>query len=217
MPSPLLGPATWGPVAAWCRDAGHPARVVEYPGHITTPADVTAAAVAAGRKLADPVLVPHSNAGFFAPHLGEQLAASATVFVDAALPTGGPNTALAPESFHEFLGGLVEGDGLLPPWTEWWPDAMGLFPDADARASVEAEQRRLPLSYFESGLSVPAGWQAGPHGYLAFGETYADEVAFAREHGWPVRRMPGGHLHMLHDPAGVGTTILELLSAAMTP
>ena len=43
-----------------------------------------------------------------------------------------------------------------------------------------------------------------PTAYLAFGDTYADEVAFALAHRWPLSVLPGRHLQMLHDPAGVG-------------
>ena len=76
-----------------------------------------------------------------------------------------------------------------------------------AGRGVEAEQHRLPLSYFESTLAVPSGWVERPNAYVAFGDTYADEAAFAREHDWPTVVTAGRHLHMLTEPDQVAATI----------
>ncbi len=133
--------------------------------------------------------------------------------VEAALPLSEGETAIAPPGLLAMLESRADADGSLPPWTEWWDDLSGLFPDSDSRVAVEAEQPRLPLSYFTSTRPVPAGWAANASAYLAFGDTYADEIAFARARGWPVVVLPGRHLHQLHDPAGVGAAILELLDS----
>ena len=110
------------------------------------------------------------------------------------------------------LGGLADEAGLLPPWTQWWPpeDTAQLFPDPATRASVEREQRRLPLSYFDGAVPSPAGWRDVPAGYLAFGDTYADERAFAERSGWAVETLPGEHLHMLVDPVSVADALTRL-------
>jgi hypothetical protein len=78
------------------------------------------------------------------------------------------------------------------------------------RAEVEREQLRLPLAYFTGELRAPPGWTVAPAAYLAFGGTYAAERARAGEWGWPVRTLPGLHLHMLADPAAVADAIEEL-------
>ena len=159
------------------------------------------------------VLVPHSNAGLYVPAVAAAAGCVATVFVDAALPTAVGPTAPAPGRFQELLNGLVDEHGLLPPWTQWWDqaDLDRLFPTAEWRRRVEAEQPRLPLSYFRSEIDVPAGWADQPSAYLAFGDTYAVELEQARGYGWPVGVLDGGHLQMLHDPQGVGSSIVELL------
>ena len=75
VPSPLLGPATWDPVAAVLRDLGARAEVA-----------VVDDVLAVADGLPDVVLVPHSNAGLRASWWASLIPAAATVYVDAALP-----------------------------------------------------------------------------------------------------------------------------------
>ncbi len=89
---------------------------------------------------------------------------------------------------------------------------MDLFPDAHTRARVEVEQQQLPLSYFESTLPIPQGWDDIPGAYLAFGDTYATERDQAVRRRWPVSTLSGGHLHMLIDPERVAAELVALLS-----
>jgi hypothetical protein len=200
VPSALLGPATWLPVAEALTGLGHEAEV-------RAPDEVAEAAGA--------VLVPHSNAGLGSADLAVRLGARAVVYVDAALPlhVQDGSCARAPAQLRDVLAGLADHDRLLPPWTQWWDDLTGLFPDDETRARVEAEQPRLPLRWFDERVPVPVGWDAVPSAYLAFGDTYADEQAFARAHGWPVTVVDGGHLHQLHAPEAVAGTVVELAGA----
>lgn len=210
VPSPLLGPATWRPVEDWLRAQGHDASTVDLGTSRRTPEGVVEAVrAAAGSRPV--VLVPHSNAGLYAAHLGTVLSVTATVYVDAALP--GPTATeapLAPEAFLGFLRDLADADGTLPPWTQWWPDVDHLFPDAATRTAVEREEASVPLVYFTRTVPVPERWTERPAAYLAFGDTYAAEYDVARSSGWPVRRLDGAHLHQLIDPAAVGATVVEL-------
>jgi len=209
VPSPLLGAPSWGEVPASMAAAGRDVRVVDTSGVRAPGQLVDVVAAAAGG--APVVLVPHSNAGLAVPELLSRVDVRAAVFVDAALPLGGGEAALAPPGLLAMLESLADDEGLLPPWTAWWDDLAGVFPDDAARAAVEAGQPQLPLSYFTATLPVPDGWASGPFGYLAFGETYAEEVAFARARGWPVTVLDGRHLHQLHDPAGVARAVLDLV------
>ena len=212
LPSPLLGPVVWEPVAGLLREQGWPTHVADLPVELGTPHDVLDS-FATGLPGEDLVLVPHSNAGLFMPALAELVGPMATVFVDAALPGSAASTALAPPRFLEFLTGLADDTGSLPPWAEWWDedDLRGLFPDPAWRQRVQAVGRRLPLTYFSSTVRVPAGWADRPSAYLGFGDTYAEEQAQARDAGWPVEVIKGGHLHMLHAPEAVVDGILGLL------
>jgi hypothetical protein len=203
VPSPLVGPASWGGVAEHLRRRGQSVRVVDT-GAPRRPDRVVDAVTRAASGLTDLVLVPHSNAGLYGPHLGERLDLTATVYVDAALP-----------GLHAMLRRLADAAGVLPPWTGWWDDVDELFPDPATRAEVERGQPRLPLAYFEARLPVPEGWAARPSAYLAFGDTYAAEVAFARAAGWPVTTLAGGHLHALHRPGAVAAEVLRLARLAV--
>ncbi|GAB4004100.1 hypothetical protein GCM10029992_48060 [Glycomyces albus] len=122
---------------------------------------------------------------------------------------------MAPRELAELLASEVDEDGLLPRWTDWWPQEVvdELFPDAWTRERVEAEQRRLPKAYLDAGIEVPEGWDGVPAAYLAFGEAYAEELEDARGRGWPVETMDGGHLHMLREPAVVAAAIVRLAAA----
>jgi hypothetical protein len=214
LPSPLVGAATWQPVAEVLRTRGASVAVAATAG-CTTP-EQAQAAYAAAVPAAEPrvVLVPHSNAGFLAPGAAGAVGAAGVVYVDAALPpTTGPAT-IAPPAFLEFLASLADEDGMLPPWTQWWDDeADALFPDEATRAAVEAGQPRMALAYFRAVVRPPAGWTARPSGYLAFGDTYAEELDRATALGWPTRLLEGGHLHMLHEPVQVAAAITELAAS----
>ena len=216
VPSPLLGPATWRPVAWWLSGAGHNVEVVDLGAVPRSPASVFDAVVRAADDR-PVVLVPHSNAGLYVPHLLTLLDVRATVYVDAALAGTGSETPLAPAGLLSSLSALVADDGLLPVWTRWWdPDTVtDLFPDAATRAGVEAEQVRLPLGYFCEQVPSPSGWTATPSAYLAFGDTYAAELEQAVDWGWSTATMAGGHLHAVCDPAAVGGAIARQVEALL--
>ncbi len=217
LPSPLLGAASWAPVATELARRGHPVTLAAYDRTVRTPEEVLDELLAAVPDEPDLVLVPHSNAGLYVAALAGRRRLSGVVFADAGLPSSAAATPAAPPGLVEHLRALAGPDGLLPPWTSWWPseDVDALFPDLPTRAAVEREQRRLPLSYFASTVPSPTGWEGLPGAFLAFGDAYADERDEARRRGWPVETLPGGHLHQLVDPPGV-TDAVERLVALVT-
>jgi pimeloyl-ACP methyl ester carboxylesterase len=155
------------------------------------------------------ILVPHSNAGLYMPavltEMGDQV--QGVVFVDSALPGAG---------FHaprEFLRALTGADGMLPPWTLWWEDSdiAELFPNAEVRGRVEAEQSRMPVAYYDHLPPAPNGWDDGVQcAYIWFAEPYDTGAEQALAHHWPTRHIPGHHLQMLVDPEGVAAAVLEM-------
>lgn len=208
--SPLLGPAIWRPVARVLTERGLDVVVPPPPNRAPrTPRDVFDHLLASLPGDRDLTLVPHSNAGAYVPLLANERV-TAIVFVDAVLPPSAGQLPLAPARLLEFLRDRTEPDGLLPPWTRWWApqDTDPLFPHPAVRDEVEAEQHRLPLSYFTQQLTVPLGWDERPCAYLAFGDTYAEECTNAAGRGWPVHTLPGRHLHMLVQPDLVAARIV---------
>jgi hypothetical protein len=212
LPSPLLGPVTYGLLASALAERGVPAFVAPLPAGEVTPAAVLDAFAAASAEHGATVLVAHSNAGYYAPSVATGLGLP-VVFMDASLPAAGvPETLLAPAQFAEFIATLPRRDGLLPPWPSWWQraDVVPLFPDEGWLDRATREAPRLALEYFTTPVPVPAGWEARPAAYLAFGDTYAAEVTFAEQAGWVVRREPGHHLSHLAQPARVADLLLDL-------
>lgn len=214
LPSPLLGPSAWDPVAEALRRLGRRVTTVHAAGR-TSPTAVLEAFAAALPEGGAAVLVPHSNAGLYVPALSARHQIAGVVFVDAALDDDAEQVHLAPPGLLAHLRGLADPSGLLPPWTGWWDPAAvaGLFGDDATRARVEREQPRLPLSYLESRLPGSPGWHERlPAAYVAFGDTYAEELATARSRGWPTTTIAGRHLHLLVDPGAVAGAVSAMLT-----
>lgn len=157
-----------------------------------------------------PVIVAHSNAGNFVPDLVRSTAAGAAVFMDAVLPPlEGGAWRIVPAGLAEALAARSR-DGILPPWTRWWPraDVEALLPSPAGFHALDAQAPSVPAAYLTTTLEAAAGWADGlSAGYLAFGDTYADEIARARAAGWPIGRLALGHLGMMRRPDAVGDAI----------
>jgi hypothetical protein len=224
--SPNLGPASWRPVADELSRAGHPVVVPSLAGFTDGGAPYVPRLVrlAAGQVRAGPsddvVLVPHSGAGVFVPYLAQAIAARevTAVFADAALPRPPGDATVVEGEFLPFLRDRASG-GVVPPWPQWWPDQAlaPLFPDDATRQAVSSEAAALPLRFFEETLPrLPAGWPPCRAAYLVFSEPYRREAGEAARAGWPVRELPGGHLHMLVSPGAVAAAIISLAAEAGT-
>ena len=220
MGSVFLGPTAWEAVAA--RLAAQGWEVILTPLPDLSPLRSAEEAAAQYTASVPPdravILVPHSNAGNFVPALAALSNVVGVVFVDAVIPVESGTQPLAPATFLAELETMVGEDGLLPPWTGWFPpdDVEALFPDQETRARIESHQPRVPVSYLRDHLVITAGWDAVPAAYLAFGDTYGAELHRARDHGWPVTTLNGHHLHMLVDPDRVASEILNLVEPLTT-
>ncbi len=213
LPSVLVGEAAYGVLVDAFRAAGLRCAVAGAPSQPRRGADVLAAFGEAVASTRPDLVVAHSNAGLVAPGAAGGIP---VVFVDAALPPSRGPCPMAPAPMTARLETLADDEGVLPPWTQWWDesDVAPLFPDVHSRHAVEERQPRLPLSYFRSEVEAPAGWERGRHAYLAFGRTYAAELARARDLGWPTGVMDGArHLHHLHAPRSVVREVLGLAAA----
>jgi hypothetical protein len=221
--APVLGPGSWHAVADELSAAGHRVAVPSLAGfsgggppYAPRLVRLAAAQVPAGSR-DDVVLVTHSGAGVFAPLVLDALAPArgTAVFVDAALPAPWPAT-VADAGFLPYLRDLA-ADGIVPPWPRWWPDEdlAPLFPDEATRRAIAEEAPPLPLGFYEETLPpLPDGWRTCRAGYLVFSEPYHEQADQAARLGWPVRDLPGGHLHMLVGPAEVAAAIIALAAEA---
>jgi len=214
--SPLLGPSVWRPVTDALEGSGWQTLIVSaHEPPPTGSGDVLTSFLRQIPGHESVALIPHSNAGLYVAPITESRAVVATVFVDARLPSGESRAALAPAPLLEFLAARADDQGLLPPWTQWWPedDVASLFPSVDVRAGIEGEQPRVPLAYFRDSVDAPSGWDTIPCAFLAFGATDSEETREAERRGWRVRTLNGGHLHMLVDSAEVAAQIETLLTS----
>jgi hypothetical protein len=210
LPSPFLPALAYAPLVdalgrrGWGVVVATTATVPDGPDPV-----LTAYADRVERERPDIVLA-HSNAGRYA------VAAAAgvpVVLIDAALPPESGDATLAPEALLDLLSGLADSQGLLPPWTRWWPDEdlAAVVPDPHVLADIRAVEPRLPLAYVAGRLGAPSRWQEAPQAFLALGGTYADELALATRLGWPTAVLDGAlHLHHLVDPDAVAAAVVDL-------
>jgi hypothetical protein len=227
--APVLGPASWSPVAGELARRDHRVCVPSLTGFSTDGPPYTARLLrqvqAQIRQALRPaerlVLVVHSGAGVFAPYLAAGLggAGVTVIFADAGLPPEDGQGRVIDEAFLPFVRDLADG-GLVPPWPQWWPAAelAPLFPDLATRARVSREAVPLPLAFFEEMLPpLPEDWRSCRCAFLRFSEGYQEPARQAAARGWPVRELPGEHLHMLVAPAAVAEAITSLAGPPQAP
>jgi hypothetical protein len=216
--APVLGPASWSMVADELARQGHEVTVpsligFEDGGSPYVPRLLQRVdAQLPSHPADDTVLAVHSGAGVFAPYLADAAGVGTVVFADAGLPRAG-DARVIEDGFLPFLRGIARG-GMVPAWPDWWlgEDLSPLYPDEATRRSVNTEARPLPLDFFEERLPpIPDSWQSRRCGFLRFSEGYAEPAKQAAALGWPVRELPGEHLHMLVDPVGVAAALADFV------
>jgi pimeloyl-ACP methyl ester carboxylesterase len=220
--SPSVGPSSWAPVSAALERLGAASCIPSLLGIADTdppfwPQVIHRVTTEIRQLPADTeiVLVAHSNAGLFVPLLVDAAPrrVAGCVFVDASVAPSSGQIAVAEPEMLTFLQPLAV-DGVLPPWTRWWPedDVAVMFPDEETRAAFQAEEPRLPLSYYQQQIPIPPGWDDRPGAFLRFGPAYDEMAAEATKRGWPVATLAGEHLHQLVDPAGVASQLVSWAS-----
>jgi len=215
----LVGPFTWSLVAAELERRGQEAIVP----HVTDAGrDETcfwrrhAACVAAAAGEGGPVVVAgHSATGAILPAIVDALGrpVATLIFVDAQLPP--PDGSSRAEVASPTLKGLLDElppDGTYPRWTD--DDVRDELPDPVLRRRVLAELHPKPRSYFDEPVRVPGGWERLPCAYLQFSPHYDRAATSARELGWPVIELGGGHFALLNEPVAVAEALIDLSLAA---
>jgi thioesterase domain-containing protein len=217
--SPIVGPATWLPVAEELRRREFSAAVPDLDGRDDDPRPFweqhAEAAVAGLREVSDDqplILVGHSGAGPLLPAIGHaaRRPVAAYLFVDAGLPRDGASRLDDP-GFATYLRELYAAGGRYPNWTD--VDLRALIPNPRQRASLLADLRPPPLRFWEE--PIPAvGWPDAPAAFLRFTPNPAYDAATLEAgcRGWPVAEIAGGHFHLLVDPPVVARALLELVN-----
>ncbi|HEX2039561.1 MAG TPA: hypothetical protein VHF47_07495 [Acidimicrobiales bacterium] len=224
--SPLVGPATWEPVARVLRGRGRTAVVPSLldasrtgPPFVGPQAEAVADAVAAAG--ADRVLlVGHSGAGPLLPSIGVAVRRRGAtpvgyLFADAGLPhPGRSRLASVHPSLRGRLAELARHDGMLPPWCDWFDPAAvdALLPEPALRDRVLDELQPVPVALLEEPMPDVPAWPDAPCGYLRFSAAYAGDEAEAAGRGWPVAVLEGGHLLPVVAPGSVADALDDLVA-----
>ncbi len=219
MPSPLLGPASWGSVAAAMADLGQVPLIADAKmtttaetDHITPWIEQIAAIDQPGEPT---VVVSHSAACPRTPMLVAHLLErgwdiEAMLLVDGRFPDGQPFTAR--QHYAELLDRMIRPDDYLPPWPRWWGSLVeGLVIDPEARDLVFAEASPIPRSWFDQACPVPELPNRIGRGFLSFGPGYAESRDQAFDAGWLTMRLNGDHLHQMVAPDSVAATLRAMV------
>ncbi|BCJ50054.1 hypothetical protein Asp14428_15290 [Actinoplanes sp. NBRC 14428] len=81
-------------------------------------------------------------------------------------------------------------------------DAEGEFSHLDRTVDV-IDTPTGPVNLLPAGDPRAGRVDDRPCGFLLFGPPYDRTAAEARDRGWAVEHLPGGHLHQLVDPGSV--------------
>jgi pimeloyl-ACP methyl ester carboxylesterase len=212
--SPLVSPATWRWVAEVLRRLGHEAVVPDLTVAATA-GDPHAVIRAARPPTATdtPVIVGHSGAGFLLPWIAASAGSPPRrlVFVDAGVPPC-EGDATAGANVLDGLRGLAV-DGILPIWSRWWGEGAmeTLVADEARRNDVDAELPEVPLAFYETPMTIPAGWCGTPGAFVLLSEAYRQDATTATALGWRVVELPGGHLDIVNHPEAIGRTLVDLV------
>lgn len=209
--SPLVGPATWRPVADVLRAAGHDVAVPSLRDAIAPPYHQNFAMAAANGVTGPAIVVGHSGAGALLPAIADRLDTRVAVFVDAIMPHPGANWLdTVPDELRADVAGRVH-DGHIAPWHTWLPAGVldSLLPDPDVRARIVAEIPSLPTAYLDETAPETPHWAAVRHAYIRLSEGYEDVAAEAERQGWWVRRADMDHLAIVTRAADIADLIIE--------
>jgi len=221
--SPLVGPRTVSPFAEALQRLGHGAAAPHLGSAVSagglSPSilrTIVGQSVSSMPQHAPLIVLAHSGAGAYLPILSTHLAVAGQVLIDAVAPP--PAGRFTPSAdFRSELDPLVEPDRRLPPWPQWWGEHVmaELVRDPELRAAIGSECPRLPISFYDTVIEVPANWARPWVGYLRLSERYEPEAQVAARRGWPVCRRVGNHLDIATRPEDVALDLCELVQPVL--
>ena len=214
MPSPLLGPSSFEPLASVLADRGVEAAIADVRPAFAGGSPVWPEMVRLARKTARSVLgkvvvVGHSGAGALLPGVGAALGGQLQrlVFVDAILPPAA-GAHRYPESIRRRVAELAT-DGVLPPWLDWWPPETlsALLPEPARLELLRSDIAETPESWFDEEIPIPIAWADGKASYIRLSAAYDQELERARGLGWPTMSLESTHLGIVTEPEAVADVL----------
>ncbi|GAA4419183.1 hypothetical protein GCM10023148_18230 [Actinokineospora soli] len=213
--SPYLGPASLRLLADAIAALEHPAVLPDLRPSVVTPPvtqrliEAFEAVMSDALPLGPVALVGHSGAGPLLPAFAEEIddaggQVRGLVYLDAGLPTPGKSwrDTVPAELYAKFRA--MSPDGLLPRWPAW-------FPGTEVDAAIAEEAPEVPFAFLKE--PRPSVEWVGPCGYVLLSGSYDEELAEARERGWPTKALDLAHLAAATDPEPVARAVLEVLLA----
>ena len=202
---PLVGASSWDPTASRLRAAGARVQIPDVlggAGRVPSWCDWTSHLLDLSSAEEAPILIGHSSASTLVVDLATRMRVRGLIIVDGDIP---PARGLAPPvrpALRDFIAGLADENGLLPPWSQWWvndtrrAELVGidiLRRDPQALRSFEMDLPRMTLGWFDDAIDL-APWEHIPAGYVQLSPIYDHAAEEASRRGWPVRRLQGTHL-----------------------
>jgi len=208
---PLVGASSWAPTADRLRAAGarvHVPDVLAGPGGAPSWSAWTSHLADLVSVDEETILVGHSSASTLVADLATKMPVRGLVILDRDIPPASGSPPPVRATLRDFIAGLADEDGLLPPWSQWWLkdrrraqlvgiDALAL--DSQSFESFEKSLPRMRLSWFDDVIDL-APWDHVPAGYIQVSAIYDHAAEEALRRAWPVRRMQGTHLHPTLKP-----------------
>jgi hypothetical protein len=141
--------------------------------------------------------------------------------VDGEIPPASGPVPPGRESFRAFVLGLASDNGALPRWSGWFrgyprrslTGIDELARDANAFASFEKDQPRLPATWFDDTIDL-APWAHIPAGYIQTSGFFDHSAEDAEARGWSLLRLQGTHLHPTLQP-GETARAIALIAAEL--
>lgn len=225
---PLVGASSWAPTADRLRAAGarvHVPDVLTRLGSVPLWSAWTSHLAEMTPFDEAPILVGHSSASTLVADLATKVRVRGLIIVDGDIPPASGSAPPIRAALREFIGGLADENGLLPPWSQWWAkdprraqlvgiDALAL--DPESFFSFEKELPRMTLSWFDDVIDL-APWDHVPAGYIQLSAIYDRAAEEAARRGWPVRRMQGTHLHPTLKPDETAAAIQAVCRELVQP
>ena len=125
------------------------------------------------------LVIPHSNAGRFGPAVADEGGAR-LVCLDSLLPGRRSDS-----DWIEFLRSRELRDGLLAPWSTWWPREDIHAAGGEHWDWLTTDEPRVPLRLLLDEPPAPAGWPMHRSGYIPVGDTTPNRwLSLRRAAGW---------------------------------